>query len=124
MVSLKKFSLFFAGLVPFAAAGPVRRDDGVSTLDVTDKYIIVLKENADSKSHLNWLNSVHKRNLNSRQFTGVEKTYEFGGFRGYAGKFDQSTLDEIKNNPDVRLFPTETLQCCTEMLTMPKGCGR
>lgn len=103
MVSFKNLSLLLAALVPFAAAGPVRRDDAP---DVAGKYIVVLKDDITTEgaeSHLSWVNSVHKRSADGDDFAGVEKKYDFSGFRGYSGKFDDATLEEIRNNPDVRI---------------------
>lgn len=110
MVSLKNLALLFAGLLPFAAAGPVEPRQDVSILDVSDKYIVILKDEVDdegAESHMSWINGVHKRSLESRQtgFPGVERTYRFGGFHGYAGKFDSATLEEIRNNPEVGPSP-------------------
>lgn len=103
MVSFKNLSLLLAALVPFAAAGPVRRDDDKP--DVSGKYIVVLKDNVTpegAESHLSWVNSVHKRSADGTDLSGVETKYDFDGFHGYAGKFDEATLEEIRNNPDVR----------------------
>lgn len=101
MVSFRKLG-FLLGLAPFAAAGPVQqRSDG---LNVEGKYIVVLKPTVsteEAESHLSWVNDVHKRSLGRRDLTGVESTYDLPGFHGYAGQFDESTLEEIKNNPDV-----------------------
>ena len=99
----KNFALLLAALVPLAAAGPVTRQ--ITTLDVKGKYIVRLKDDVSTESvdsHMTWVNGVHKRNLDGRQLAGVEKQYDFGNFHGYAGKFDDATLEEIKNNPEVR----------------------
>lgn len=103
MVSFKNLAIFLAALVPLAAAGPLRnRDD---TPDVAGKYIVILKDDVSdesAKSHLSWVNgNVQKRSLEGGDVAGVEKTYDFGGFHGYAGKFDEATLEEIRNNPEV-----------------------
>lgn len=101
MVSLKNLSLLLAAIVPFAAAGPVPRDDGP---DVAGKYIVILKDEVTpegAESHLSWVNSVHRRSADGSDLSGVENKYDFSGFRGYAGKFDGATLEEIRNNPDV-----------------------
>lgn len=114
MVSFKNLALLLGALVPFAAAGPVGTRQ-VETLDVAGKYIIILNDDVSAesaKSHMSWVTGVHKRNLDGRAPAGsapggVQKTYEFGGFHGYAGKFDDATLEEIRNNPEVSLpiFP-------------------
>lgn len=103
----KNLSLLLAALVPLAAAGPVARDV-VKPLDVSGKYIVILKDDISSEaaeSHMTWVNGVHKRNLDGRQLSGVEMQYGFGNFHGYSGKFDDATLEEIRNNPEVSSVP-------------------
>lgn len=69
------------------------------------KYIIRLKPDVEShlQAHTEWVSHIHSRNLARRggDSTGIEKTYSFGTFEGYAGSFDDETLEEIKANPDV-----------------------
>lgn len=101
MVSFRKLA-FLLNFVPFAVAGPIQqREEGPN---VEGKYIVILKDSVSAEgaeSHLSWVSDVHKRSLGRRDLTGIENTYDMPGFRGYAGQFDEATLEEIKNNPDV-----------------------
>ncbi|KAM0278699.1 hypothetical protein ACHAQH_004992 [Verticillium albo-atrum] len=90
------------GLLPFAAAAPLARDD--TTPDVSNKYIVTLKPGISTDSvatHLNWVSDVHKRSLGRRDLAGVEKTYDIKNFHGYSGTFDETVVEELKNSPDV-----------------------
>lgn len=73
------------------------------------KYIVRLKHGVESTlaAHTEWVSHVHSRNLVRRggNSVGIEQTYKFCTFEGYAGSFDEETLAEIKANPDVRHFP-------------------
>lgn len=107
MVNFKRIGLFVAGLLPFITAAPVSPDANVdSPVNVENKYIITLKSGVTSRdieSHLSWVGDVHKRSFGRRDLAGVEKTYDIGDFHGYAGNFDEATIEEIKSSPDVRL---------------------
>ncbi|KAI5467513.1 peptidase S8/S53 domain-containing protein [Mariannaea sp. PMI_226] len=101
MVKLTNIALAVTTLLGLALGAPVERENGDV---VKGSYIITLKSDQDLKSHLNWVDDVHKRSLAKRSSDakGVERTYNGKyGFHGYAGSFDESTLDEIKNNPEV-----------------------
>lgn len=103
MHGFKKFALLVSPLLQFASAAPVT----TSTSEfVPNKYIVTLKENvAASKrdAHLSWVNNVHARSLGRRQLPGVEQTYSINTFQGYAGSFDEATIEEIKASPEVCL---------------------
>lgn len=113
-----KFSTTLAALVAallplnvFAAPSPggylpdVYPDLTVGNL--SSSYIIVLKEDTDEatfESHQSWVTSIHKNRLARRDdpaLTGWTTKYAFGKFKGYAGAFDQSTIEKIRMNPEV-----------------------
>lgn len=102
MASLRRLAIFIGALLPaaFAAPTPSHKKE-----IIPGKYIVTLKEGISTEaveSHLTWVSDVHKRSLNRRDTVGIEKTYGVGEFyNGYAGEFDDATLEEIKNNPDV-----------------------
>lgn len=89
-----------------AAPLPLPQDEPVAPLSVANKYIVTLKTDVDSTSHLSWVSNVHARSLARRQdnatTSGIEKQYDIDSFfKGYAGEFDQATIEEIKNSGDV-----------------------
>lgn len=101
MVNFKNAALFLGAILPFAVAAPVT---DATAPNVENKWIVTLKKGADSASvasHLSWVSDVHKRSLTKRDTVGVESTYDIGTFHGYAGHFDQATVEAIKQNPDV-----------------------
>ena len=104
MANLRRLAVFIGALLPAAFAAPAPARGPVQEV-IPGKYIVTLKEGISAEavdSHLSWVTDVHKRSLSKRSTVGVEKTYGIGkDFNGYAGEFDESTLDEIKKNPDV-----------------------
>ncbi|KAF4976259.1 hypothetical protein FZEAL_7048 [Fusarium zealandicum] len=106
MVNFKNLAVAATALFGVALSAPVASP---ATGDVVPgSYIVTLKsdiKDADVKSHLKWVDDVHKRSLTKRDGqNGVERTYDGKyGFHGYAGTFDKATVAEIKENPDVEL---------------------
>ncbi|KAH7397217.1 oryzin precursor [Pyrenochaeta sp. MPI-SDFR-AT-0127] len=73
---------------------------------IPGKYIVQLKPDTDIASiasHHNKVREIHARNLARRndESTGVEREYSFGDFKGYAGSFDEATVEELKALPEV-----------------------
>ncbi|KAF4592262.1 putative subtilisin-like protease [Ophiocordyceps camponoti-floridani] len=86
-------------------AAPMAAVSGPAGSVIHGQYLIALKpglQKRDLDSHLDWVEGVHKRGLSPHQFQGVERTYTGKtDFHGYAGHFDQGTIDEIRKSPDV-----------------------
>ncbi|KAK7934714.1 hypothetical protein PG985_000209 [Apiospora marii] len=99
MVNFRQLAVSLTALLPLAAAAPVEQQ--IKRDVIPGKYIVSLKNGANAESHMSWVNSVHKRSLSKRATGGVEKTYKIKDFEAYAGEFDEATLQEIRNNPDV-----------------------
>lgn len=96
---------------------------------IADSYIIKFKDHVDSAgadSHHDWIKNIHedgeqerlelrKRGLfpsSDDLFGGLKHTYNIGdSFRGYAGHFQASTIEQIRNHPDVS--PRHALQTST-----------
>lgn len=82
---------------------PVGRAGG----NLSSSYIIVLREDTDEsafESHRLWVTNVHKNRLVRRDdpaLTGWTTKYAFGKFKGYAGAFDQTTVEKIRMSPEV-----------------------
>lgn len=112
MVNFKNLAVTATALLSGALAAPMVDDSGSASIQaestISGSYIVTLKDGVDAataESHIQWVGDVHKRSINKRDSKGVEKTYT-GNFNGYAGSFDESTLQEIRNNPDV------SITCC------------
>ncbi|WXC67586.1 hypothetical protein SNK03_013395 [Fusarium graminearum] len=106
MVNLKNIALAVTlflgcGLAVPAPAAPAAEPGDI----IPGSYIITLKPEVDAvmaKTHLKWVDGVHKRSLTKREELGVEKTYDSkSGFQGYAGTFDSTTIKLIKQSPEV-----------------------
>ena len=73
-----------------------------------DRYIVTLKEDLQNvDSHISWVDGIHRRGL-ARRAGGVDKVWS-KSFKGYSGKFDEITLEDIRNNTEVSaalLFPS------------------
>ncbi|KAK2039037.1 subtilase [Colletotrichum somersetense] len=129
MVGFKRFAMLAAAACAMAA--PTRRDEAaeVTAQTVDGSYIITLKDNVSVEgftSHLNWINDVHSRSLDKRQFPGAERTFSFSSFRAYSGKFDQATIDVIKSSPEVASVERDqiwTLSAITTQSGAPWGLG-
>jgi oryzin len=88
---------------------------------VPGRYIIILGPATDAASvtlHHNRVRQIHSRDLARRDVNneedpggGVDKTYELGGFKGYAGSFDAATIEELIALPEV----------CTHSYSFPLG---
>jgi len=109
---------FFARIIALAAAAapflanaaPVDTRQAQET--IPGKYIIQLKPDTDIASiaaHHNTVRSIHARNLAGRGDDGsaggpVEREFDFGSFKGYAGSFDDATIEELKTLPEVSRY--------------------
>lgn len=103
-----RFLAIAATAVPFIAqAAPLssRSSDDL----IAGKYIIQLRPDADIATiaaHHNKVRAIHARNIARRENDGegsggIEREYDFGGFKGYAGSFDDATIAELKALPEV-----------------------
>ncbi|KAJ4420345.1 hypothetical protein N0V82_004444 [Gnomoniopsis sp. IMI 355080] len=103
MYCFKNLALFVGALLPFAAAAPTQVNARAAQT-IPNKFIVTLKEDiasTEKESHLAWVSEVHARSLGRRDLAGVEKTYNISSFQGYAGTFDEATIEEIKASPEV-----------------------
>ncbi|KAI0597288.1 peptidase S8/S53 domain-containing protein [Biscogniauxia sp. FL1348] len=104
MNNLRRIALALGALLPAALAAPTTVPRLEQRAAIPGKYIVTLKTDATSaevESHLSWVSDVHKRSLSKRSTAGVEKTYNISSWSAYAGEFDDATIEEIKNNPEV-----------------------
>ncbi|CAJ0542787.1 Ff.00g002530.m01.CDS01 [Fusarium sp. VM40] len=104
MTSIRRLALYLGALLPAVLAAPAGVSKVAKLDSVPDKYIITLKpDSSDAKveAHLSWVEGVHRRSLAKRDTIGVEKTFNISSWSAYSGEFDQATIDEIKNSPEV-----------------------
>lgn len=102
MYGLMRLALLVGTLLPFASTAPVV---GRALDTIPGKFIVTLKDDvapADVESHLLWVSGIQSRDLNRREPAGIEKTYNISSFKGYAGSFDDATIQEIEASPEVR----------------------
>lgn len=128
---MKSFVYIALSLLPLISALPL--DDPLQNgKTVEEKYIITLKPGVKApeiSGHVDWVERVHKRSLDSRgllgdekknkgkrkgrkKHRGVEKVWK-GNFKGYSGEFDKETIAEIKENKDVSHSYHEI--CCRQL---------
>ncbi|KAF4454235.1 alkaline proteinase [Fusarium austroafricanum] len=102
MTSIRRIALALGALLPAILAAPTEKRQELTA--VPDKYIITLKPDASDSAvnaHLDWVGDVHRRSLNKRDTSGVEKTFNISTWSAYSGEFDKSTIDKIKKSPEV-----------------------
>ncbi|KAH7303518.1 peptidase S8/S53 domain-containing protein [Stachybotrys elegans] len=98
-------SLFLAtATLAFTVSGAPVQSFGQSGDVIEGSYIITLKQDlsdVDVDQAAFWADEIHKRSVNRRDgLNGVELVYN-GTFKGFAGTFDDATIEEIRANPDV-----------------------
>ncbi|EHA49897.1 subtilisin-like proteinase Spm1 [Pyricularia oryzae 70-15] len=94
---------------------------------IPNAYIIKFKKHVDHKSaadHQMWIQKVHGEREDERlelrkrglfdsvndAFTGLKHTYNVGsGFLGYAGHFDEETIEKVRRHPDVEAIERDTI---------------
>lgn len=102
---------FFAKLLPFSIlamssvrAAKIINTDGAQDV-VPNSYIVVMNSDVSDQqfdSHRNWAANVHHFNIESSGSTplgGMRHTFNFLGMKGYSGTFDETTINEIAENP-------------------------
>lgn len=108
---LRKALLAVLAALPLLQAAPAssRSTDDSPQPSINNRYIVTLKSNADQKSHIQKVNQMNARSMTRDESNktvnykrGVDKTYNVvGRFKGYAGEFDDKTINSIRTQPDV-----------------------
>ncbi|KAF1976766.1 oryzin precursor [Bimuria novae-zelandiae CBS 107.79] len=131
MPSFQQLFALAAASFPFLTqAAPV----STATGDVVPgNYIIMLQPDADVatvESHFLKVRDIHSRNvkrgnLAGREAAGIEHQYGFGSFKGYAGSFDATTIDELRSLPEVLIIEEDTIMTTSDFVTqsMPENWG-
>ncbi|KAK7408512.1 proteinase B [Neonectria punicea] len=93
---------------------------------IPDSYIIKFKDHVDdsaASNHHNWILDIHtggeqerlelrKRSQASNDFTsfsGLKHTFNIGDFKGYAGHFHESIIEQVRNHPDIEFIERDTV---------------
>ncbi|KYK58121.1 Peptidase S8 [Drechmeria coniospora] len=102
MVGVKTVAALLLAALPFGTSSPVP----VAAPGGSNKYIVKLKDGIRSRelaTHLEWVNDVHARSIGRRHLdlSGLDKKFEIGNFNAYSGAFDDATIEEIRNKPEV-----------------------
>ncbi|KAI1379661.1 subtilisin-like serine protease pepD [Hypoxylon crocopeplum] len=101
MQRFAKLALGICGLAISALAASVDLSDLQDGDVIPGKYIVSIKPGVEADSHLAWVSAVHQRSTSRRDAVGLEKTYGFGDFNGYAGEFDDETITQIQGSENV-----------------------
>lgn len=103
----------------FAAAVP----KGARAGDVIeDSYIVVLKDSVSEEAvstHKAWAKEIHARSLGKRDgsVAGVEREYNFGSLKGYAGSFDKATIEEIATSSEVAYIEPDRVMTANALVS-------
>lgn len=105
-------------------AAPILSSTGAE--DIPNSYIIRFKNHvtdASASEHHSWVQQIHSTSEDERlelrkrggfveeAFRGLGHTFKIGeSFHGYAGHFDESTIEAVRNHPDVSQSPYPTSQ--------------
>jgi cerevisin len=96
------------------AAAPVL--SSVEAEAIPDAYIVKFKDHVDDSAatvHHTWIQDMHsngeqerlelrKRGEIAEAFAGLKHTFNIGeGFKGYAGHFHESVIEQLRTHPDV-----------------------
>lgn len=77
---------------------------------VKDGYIIVLKDDVSTEQLFAHIDSVHEHGDSLMQKDGgLKHVYNLDGFKGYAGSFEESTLDILRAQPEVEYIEKDTI---------------
>lgn len=125
IVALSLVAAALAAVVPSFSASTVHGDaapllSSSNAEVIPGRYIIKYKKHVTKEKaadHHVWLNSVHTANQEAREFElkkrgqfplvdsvfeGLKHQYNIGSaFSGYAGHFDEDTIEAIRRHPDV-----------------------
>lgn len=85
---------------------------------IPNEYIIVMRNGVSAtafSSHRAWVADIHHSNITRRGLPrhGIHRTYDFHQMKGYSGTFDEDTLREIAQNPDVLASSQIMCTVCT-----------
>lgn len=115
MAAVAQASTFQIGTIHESSA-PVL--SSIEANAIPDAYIIKFKDHVDeagADKHHSWIQNIHTEGEQERLelrkrsnifgaddvFDGLKHTFKIGGFKGYAGHFHESVIEQVRNHPDV-----------------------
>jgi len=113
-------------LIPLAAlAAPVAIPaDAARGSVIPNSFIVVLKEDisqADFTAHTAFVENLHaeaiKKRSSSASLAGLGATYNLGTLKGYAGAFDQETVDQINAREEVLYVEEDKVVTADSLVT-------
>ncbi|KAI5788991.1 alkaline serine protease Alp1 [Geopyxis carbonaria] len=130
---MQYLSRFLLYLIPAfgALAAPIANDAESARLSaqigriVPDNYIVVLKPEISvqaADAHRNWANDLHSRRSarrNDNSLAGITATYSMSQLKGYAGSFDEETLNTIRESDDVAYIEKDQIAVALDIVTEP-----
>ncbi|PYI12478.1 protease [Aspergillus sclerotiicarbonarius CBS 121057] len=134
MASFKRALLLLGALLP-AVFGVTGQEPRQAIQTIPGKYIVTFKPGlADARieSHSAWATELHRRSLAGRSTAdnslpvGIERTYKINQFAGYAGSFDEATIEEIRRHADVAFVEDDQVWYLDTLVTerrAPWGLG-
>ncbi|GAD98594.1 alkaline serine protease Alp1 [Paecilomyces variotii No. 5] len=123
---LKHGLLLLGAILPVINAAPAAQASPKAET-IPGKYIVRLKDGLDVagvENHLLWARDLHHLSISRRSEAadapkGIERKYKINNFNGYAGSFDDSTIDAIKNSVDVLSVEPDQVWYLWDLIKQP-----
>jgi cerevisin len=123
MAAVAQASTFQIGTIHESSA-PVL--SSIEANAIPDAYIIKFKDHVDeagADKHHSWIQNIHTEGEQERLelrkrsnifgaddvFDGLKHTFKIGGFKGYAGHFHESVIEQVRNHPDVEYIERDSI---------------
>ncbi|KAI1487265.1 peptidase S8/S53 domain-containing protein [Biscogniauxia mediterranea] len=86
---------------------------------IPGRFVVSLKPGVEADDHIAWVQDIHRRNsdLARRTTAGLGPTYAIGRFRGYAGEFDDETVEMIRGSGNVLSVEPDRVAHITALTT-------
>jgi len=90
---------------------------------VPDSFIIVLKDgvsSAEFNTHTEFVSQLHNQSITQQKtsLAGLKQTWSiYDNFKGYAGQFDQATVDQIATRTEVKYIEPDRVMRTQAMVT-------
>ncbi|KAF3352743.1 hypothetical protein VDGD_05709 [Verticillium dahliae] len=111
-------------LLASASSGVLSAPLDTEAVAAAGRFVVTLKPNAavDLDLHARWVADVHSRNLRRRGdiTPGLSTTFSFNDFAGYAGAFDDDTLEAIRANVNVSSVEPDSFFALTSSTPLEK----
>ncbi|CDS05321.1 hypothetical protein LRAMOSA07850 [Lichtheimia ramosa] len=86
---------------------------------IKDSYIIVLKDHVDTHAHCHWVTNFSKKKRSVDELEdmemGIRQTYHQNGWKGYAGRFSPTMIQQIRSSPEVAYVEHDSMMYASEL---------